>query len=315
MRKLTYFTLLLLFAVFFQSCSTSNDPVEENAEFKASLSDFKDYQNWTKTDTKYGPDPLLQTAHGAEDGVVRRIYVKDNAQPSNGKYPTGTIVLKELRDFDGNLVGGITIMAKRGGSFNSDGNGWEWFMTDTNLETILTQGDNATALDGMCATCHAGANTNDNGADWVFKHPDEKEFVADLDDFKNYSDWSLVATEFGPDPLLSTAHGVDDSLYRRIYVKDNAKAIDGSYLTGTIVLKELRDKDGNIQGGITIMVKRGGSFNVNGNGWEWFMTDTNLENIVTRGDNLTAMNGMCASCHAGANTNSNGTDWVFKHDG
>jgi cytochrome c peroxidase len=79
-------------------------------------------------------------------------------------------VLKELQDKMGNVTGALTVMVKRGADFNPDGNGWEWFMTDVNLTTVLTQGDNATAGDGMCATCHAGANTNSNGTDWVFNH-------------------------------------------------------------------------------------------------------------------------------------------------
>ncbi len=302
--------LLILTGLFLFACSSTTDSTGDK-EFVADLNDFKDYQNWTQVDIQYGPDPLLQAAHGANDGLYRRIYVKNNVQPDNGKYPTGTIFLKELRDPDGNLTGALTMLVKRGGGFNPDGNGWEWFMTDTKLETILTQGDNATAGGGVCAGCHSGANVNNNGTDWVFNHPDNREFVADLDDFKDYLNWTKVATNFGPDPFLQSAHGVSDSLYRNIYFKDEVKAVNGEYLKRTIILKELRDKDGNPAGATTVLVKRGGSFNPDGNGWEWFMVNTDLTNILTRGDNATAGDGACASCHNGANGMGNGLDWVF----
>ncbi|HID38335.1 MAG TPA: hypothetical protein EYP36_02330 [Calditrichaeota bacterium] len=312
MRIYPLILLLILTGLFLFSCSESSSSIDDvNKEFIADLDDFKGYQNWTQVDIQYGPDPLLQAAHGTDDGLYRRIYVKNNVQPDNGKYPTGTIILKELRDPDGNLTGALTMLVKRDGGFNPDGNGWEWFMTDTKLETIFTQGDNATAGGGVCASCHSGANVNNNGTDWVFNHPDNREYVAELDDFKDYLNWTKVTTNFGPDPFLQSAHGVSDSLYRNIYFKDDVKAVNGEYLKRTIILKELRDKDGNLAGATTVLVKRGGNFNPDGNGWEWFMVDTELTTVMTRGDNATAGGGACASCHNGANTSSNGMDWVF----
>jgi len=167
-RVLLSFILLTLGAVILSSCSSTTDTKEQ--EYIATLDDFKGYTSWTKVDTKFGPDPLLSSAHGVTDSLYRNVYVKDNQKASNGKYPTGTIVLKELQDNMGNVTGALTVMVKRGANFNPDGNGWEWFMTDVNLTTVLTQGDNATAGDGMYATCHAGANANNNGTDWVFNH-------------------------------------------------------------------------------------------------------------------------------------------------
>ena len=167
LTKVSYL-LLLLAGILIFSCSTATDEVDE---FVATTDDFKGYASWTKVATEYGPDPLLMTAHGVEDSLYRHIYIKDNKKPSNGKYPVGTIVLKELRDEMGVITGALTVMVKRGGDFNPDGNGWEWFMTSTDLATVLTQGDNATAGDGMCANCHTSANTNNNGEDWVFTQP------------------------------------------------------------------------------------------------------------------------------------------------
>ena len=149
------------------ACSSSTD--SEDKEFIASLQDFEGYTSWTKVATATGPDPLLGTAHGAEEPLTRNIFFLDDAQPKDGEYRVGTIIVKELRDGSGNLAGGLTMLVKRGGDFNPEGDGWEWFMTNTTLDTVLTQGDNATAMDGMCASCHGAANINDNGTDWVFR--------------------------------------------------------------------------------------------------------------------------------------------------
>ena len=158
--------LSLVSMLFFAACSSSTD--SDDKEFIATLSDFDGYTGWTKVVTETGPDPLLGNAHGAAEPLTRNIFFLDNAQPKNGEYKVGTIIVKELRDGMGNLAGGVTMLVKRGGDFNPDGNGWEWFMTNTTLDTVYTQGDNAMAAGGMCASCHASANVNDNGTDWVF---------------------------------------------------------------------------------------------------------------------------------------------------
>ena len=164
LSKVSYLLLLVAGALAF-SCSSATD---EDEEFIATLADFSGYSSWTKVATEFGPDALLMTAHGTDDSLYRHIYFKDNQKASNGKYPVGTIIVKELKDEMGALTGALTMMVKRGGDFNSDGDGWEWFMTSTDLTTVLTQGDNATAGDGMCASCHTSANVNSNGTDWVF---------------------------------------------------------------------------------------------------------------------------------------------------
>lgn len=146
----------------------STDNNEKEQEFVATTDDFKDYKSWTLKATKNGPDPFLKTAHGVGDTLTRKIYFNSTAKAKDGKYPVGSMVLKELTDASGNLQGAFTVMVKRGGDFNPDGNGWEWFMVSTDFSTVMTQGDNATAGGGMCASCHSAANTNNNGIDWVF---------------------------------------------------------------------------------------------------------------------------------------------------
>ena len=161
------FIFILIGLLVVLSCSSSTDSDEED-EFVASLDDFAGYTSWTLVATETGPDPFLGEAHGVTDDFTRNIYFKNDAEASNGKYIKGSLIVKELRDGSNNLAGALTMMTKRGGEFNPDGNGWEWFMAATDLSEVLTQGDNATAGGGMCAGCHIQANTGTNGIDWVF---------------------------------------------------------------------------------------------------------------------------------------------------
>ncbi len=41
------------------------------------------------------------------------------------------------------------------------------------------------------------------------------------------------------------------------------------------------------------------------------MVSTDLTQILGRGTNSEAFEGMCANCHSQANVNNNGIDWVF----
>ncbi|APF20842.1 cytochrome P460 family protein [Caldithrix abyssi] len=160
--------LALLLSVNLACDKKSTDSNDEEQEFVATTQDFKDYKNWTLKATETGPDPFLKTAHGVNDNFTRKIFFNATAKASNGEYPVGSMILKELTDDQGNVQGAFTVMVKRGGNFNPDGNGWEWFMVSTDFSTVITQGDNATAGDGNCASCHSAANVNNNGLDWVF---------------------------------------------------------------------------------------------------------------------------------------------------
>lgn len=137
------------------------------------------------------------------------------------------------------------------------------------------------------------------------------EFIADDNSFSNFMNWSLEAQNQGPDPALGAAHaGNDESVTRKIYVKDAQEASNGEYPAGTIIVKHSTNPDLSVNE-FTAMVKRGNDFNPNGGDWEWFMlnpdgsiaTDPSSETKM-RGANL--MNGMCVSCHAAAST-----DYVF----
>ena len=58
--------------------------------------------------------------------------------------------------------------AGMGGDFDPDNDNWEYFMWDPSSGDLADRG----AL-GMCIGCHSGANTADNGRDWVFAHEDD----------------------------------------------------------------------------------------------------------------------------------------------
>ena len=137
-------------------------------EFVPDPADFDGYAAWNLIGDEQGPDPLLGDAHeGNDDEAVRRIFKKQLAANPLGLgdgYPTGTLLVKEVRDGDNNLIG-RTAMAKRGGDFDPDHGNWEYFRWDVGTDEVAMRG----AIN-MCISCHAGANVASNGRDWVFAH-------------------------------------------------------------------------------------------------------------------------------------------------
>ncbi len=134
------------------------------------------------------------------------------------------------------------------------------------------------------------------------------EVVKNIEDFKEYTTWRLVRTLLGPDPFLGGAHG-NGTFFRSIYVSPaDAKLVNGQFPAGTMFVKQLRtNNDGNpgeITDALTVMVKRGGQFSPDGNGWEYFMTDTALTQAMMRGGSDT----MCFGCHSAAKD----LDFVFS---
>lgn len=134
------------------------------------------------------------------------------------------------------------------------------------------------------------------------------EVVKNIEDFKQYRDWKLVRTLLGPDPFLGEAHG-GGAVFRSIYMSPaDARLVNGEFPPGTLFLKELRSNDAGTPGAVTdaltVMVKRGGGFNPEGSGWEYFMTDTALTQTLMRGGHET----MCFGCHSAARDK----DFVFS---
>ncbi len=142
----------------FVSCTYNDDLIDGSTdeEFIMRPDDIANYQSWTVMGTKERPDL----------GEFRTIYINkaSEADRVEGAYPTGTIIVKEGRDFDNrNRVVMLQVMAKRNGGFNPSGNGWEWAMTLSGQVAAIDdhRGDNSLLMlggGGTCISCHSGAN-------------------------------------------------------------------------------------------------------------------------------------------------------------
>ena len=125
---------------------------------------------------------LLSAAHASGNAdTLRHVYKKQlQANPKHlpdaygvitDVYPIGTAIVKTVEDETGIIE--ITGMVKRSPSFNPDHNGWEWFMLDTLTASVRPEMRGAALGGNMCNVCHAAARVGLNGADYVFKHPND----------------------------------------------------------------------------------------------------------------------------------------------
>lgn len=288
----------------------------ETQEFIASEASFQKFTDWKITDYAVGAtNPAIGSAHKAGDSNFARA-VFENAEAQNhqsGEYPLGSIIVKEtystlMGQKAHAEMGGVLAMAKRGGGFNPENAGWEWFML-TPEGDITARGANL----GACGVCHAQA-TDDAGADYTFKKP--SEYIATNDDFGNYKEWTLVEQATGNSASNAGAHSV--TAIRRTYKKQALVSPyfeAGEYPVGTVIVKELMEADGSL-GNIYGMVKRGGGFNPNDKGWEWFLLGQNSEVSRRSGSGGLAF---CGTCHAQAgdpervnqDASYQGRDFVF----
>lgn len=138
-----------------------------------------------------------------------------------------------------------------------------------------------------------------------------QEFIADDNTFSGFSGWTLVDTRNGADPALGgMAHGGNnETVTRKIYIKDNKSRVNGQYPVGTVVVKQSTNPEGMNE--ITAMVKRGNKFSTDAGDWEWFMLEPDGkigDGGKMRGANL--MDGMCAGCHTAAKAK----DFVFTKE-
>jgi mono/diheme cytochrome c family protein len=287
---------------------------DSTGEYVATAESFKDYKTWSIADNTIFPTnlDLLGTAHQANDSDYTRWIYANLAETVNGKYPTGTIFLKETFTWVNNqkqyaASGGILAMVKRGNDFNIDAGGWEWFELNPDTLEIAGRGGGE-MMDGMCNACHAKATDPSVGEDHVFTHP--SQYVATAEDFSEFTAWPVSGEESGASDMLGTAH--NPPAVRRVYrrqLQANPDTVLFAYPVGTTIVKQVTDGAQVVE--ITAMVKRGDEFDpVNGN-WEWFMLNPADLTIAGRGADL--MDGMCRSCHSQANTPGTGVDFVFGH--
>ncbi|MBD3165453.1 hypothetical protein GF324_02555 [bacterium] len=301
---------------FVAGCGDDDD--EEDMGYEATIDDFSGYDSWERVDYVAYPVNMstLGTAHaGANEAYVRDVFMSSDASMSGGEWAEGSIFVKEVHEFDSNQEpdwgsnGALMGMVKRGGDYNPDHGGWEWFLLSGDGSSIEARGGDL--MDGACNSCHAQATD-----DYVFEHPasymlesgGEVDFFAD-----GAMNWERVDSTYGTDEFLSGAHG-DDTEYSREVFRRQAGGVakDGLFPVGTVLLKRLSKLDGQGNreypeaGGFTAMVKN------SMNEWEWFMMNPQNGELVNRGGDDVMTN--CASCHSQA-TGANGMDMVFSHPG
>lgn len=176
MKKIILSISLIIYlgSVLF-SCKKEEVTVVEEKEFVARSKDFEGYRNWTlvkKTNEKHSS--FAATTHLTNDSDAWRwIYFKDNAtRGSDGKYPVGTMIVKEYRKTDGTPIETTnvfyTAMVKRGKGFNPEFGDWEWFHIDPKTLKIRMAGGGVNAeyrgadlFSGSCNSCHNAAKDKD----------------------------------------------------------------------------------------------------------------------------------------------------------
>ena len=174
-KKIRLFVMLILAgAISFTACKKDDDDTNNDnppQEFVANDDSFSGFQSWTLVAQNQGPDPALGAAHAGNDSTVTRyIYFKDDASRVDGKYPVGTIIVKEAYNPD-NTVHQFTALAKRGNNFNPSANDWEWFILAGDgqiaVDTAGNQMRGANLMGGACTGCHSQASN----IDFVFSEP------------------------------------------------------------------------------------------------------------------------------------------------
>lgn len=137
---------------------------QNTAEYIATDQDFVGYSKWTFVDKVTGNSDATKGAHLSENpNASRTIYIKNNADRTDkGQFPIGTTLVKQVTDKNNNLLM-MTAMVKRGGGFNKEGGGWEWFVLDPKTGRIALDEKGAATRGAiaMCNQCHVNTEEND----------------------------------------------------------------------------------------------------------------------------------------------------------
>ena len=166
--KMRLFVLFLLAGfISFSACTKDEDEpqVEQPQEYIANDASFAGFGSWPLAAQNQGPDPALGPAHQGNDSTVTRyIHFKDDQNRVNGKYPTGTIIVKESYN-PGQSIHEVTAMVKRGNNFAPTGGDWEWFILAPDGKIAADNDGNpmrgADLMGGMCIGCHSAASGSD----------------------------------------------------------------------------------------------------------------------------------------------------------
>jgi hypothetical protein len=134
------------------------------AQEKTAVSDYSDYQSWTKINAQTitgDVTGLLGRAHQAAKGF-REVYVnKTGEDVAMGRkpypFPAGTIIVKESYKPKGGGKGklaSVTVMVKREPGYDASNGDWEYINTSAELK-VKGQGKISS-----CIVCHAAAEND-----------------------------------------------------------------------------------------------------------------------------------------------------------
>lgn len=124
---------------------------------------FTTWADWILEVTKTGIDTNLGVAHfGGDSTSTRDVYFFEGQDPSNNKYPVGTMIFKHVRTIDSTQSEYVG-MVKQEKGFSKESNDWEWFMLNADGtikkdEEGQIRGGNI--YNGYCNSCHISAATD-----------------------------------------------------------------------------------------------------------------------------------------------------------
>ncbi len=144
------------------------EPTSINFDSSATIDDgscmtFTTWEDWILEITKTGIDTNLGVAHiGGDSTSTRDVYFFEGQDPTDGKYPEGTMIFKHIRTIDSTNSEYVGMVKKEKGYSNASNN-WEWFVLNAD-GTIKSDVEGpirgATIYDGYCNGCHVSAATD-----------------------------------------------------------------------------------------------------------------------------------------------------------
>jgi hypothetical protein len=153
------------FCILLGACGQAGEP-DTTEHFIPLQKDFAGFRQW------HAYDLGVQPADAVHPQGRRVVYLNRLPPTGSTQFPTGTIMVKTVEQEDGTL-GNIFAMAKRGGTYNSQGAvGWEWLeLLDGSDGTTLIvwrgitpptgEGYGGDVVGGACNTCHGLHASND----------------------------------------------------------------------------------------------------------------------------------------------------------
>jgi len=154
---------LLPALLFLAACGrkpVEGGPTTPVDHYIAFAKDFDGYPSWEAHKLESNIEP-----NDVHAGGERTLYLSRRPPSGSTRFPVGTLIVKALPG-----VGRVFARVKRGGDYNSDNPGWEWFeLQHTGPETVIIvwrgigppSGEGYGGDPNGCNGCHAGFADND----------------------------------------------------------------------------------------------------------------------------------------------------------